>query len=49
MFRISRENIVMKSKNLNQIKDSFLKNKKPEEKTLIFMLFPKTEHETLIQ
>jgi V-type H+-transporting ATPase subunit a len=48
LFRISRENIVMKTKNLKTITDPFLKKKDIEEKTLIFLLFPKTEKEYII-
>ena len=48
LFRVSRENIVMKSKNLQSIKDDFLNAKKVEEKTLIFLLLPKTEKEYII-
>ena len=49
LFRVSRENIVMKTKNLQKIKDSFLKKKNNEEKSLIFLLFPKTDKEFIIE
>ena len=49
LFRISRENIVMKSKNLETIKDVLGSKIKVEEKTLIFILFPSSEKEVIIQ
>ena len=49
LFRISRENIIMKSKNLEEIHDHFLKDKVIEERTLIFILFPSTDTEYIIQ
>ena len=49
LFRISRENIIMKSKNLENIDDIFLKDKIIEERTLIFILFPSTDTEYIIQ
>ena len=49
LFRISRENIVMKSKNLENVKDVLGSKIKVEEKTLIFILFPSSEKEVIIQ
>lgn len=50
LFRISRENIMLKSKGLDEITDPLLKEKlQPVRKTLIFILFPRTEKEVIIQ
>lgn len=49
IFRISRGNIVLRTKNLQLIDDPFLKNHKMEEKALIFLILPKTEKEVMIQ
>lgn len=43
LFRISRGNIILKSRNLPLFSDLFLDKKKIEEKTLIFLIIPKTE------
>lgn len=39
----------MKYKNLPLIKDNLLKGKMIEEKTLIFLIIPRTEQEVMIQ
>ena len=50
LFRISRENIILKSKSLEDIKDPVLKNRTHlPQKTLVFILFPRTEREVIIQ
>ena len=49
LFRVSRENVLIKSKTLDEVKESLFKEKKPtEQKTLVFILFPKTEKEVIV-
>lgn len=50
LFRISRENIVLKSKTLNELNDPLIKDKSStSQKTMIFVLFPRTEKEVIVQ
>lgn len=50
LFRISRENIILKSKTINELNDPLLKDKSQvTQKTMIFVLFPRTEKEVIIQ
>ena len=49
LFRISRENILLKSKTLDPINDLFIKDRVTvTQKTLVFILFPRTEKEVII-
>ena len=50
LFRVSRENILMKSKTLDEVKDPLFQGRyKAKQKTLIFILFPKTEKEVIVK
>ncbi len=49
LFRMTRANLVMKFKNLNQIEDPLLENRVIDDKTLVFILLPKTEQEITVQ
>lgn len=50
LFRISRENIILKSRTLNELHDPLLRDKGSiPQKTLIFVLFPRTEQEVIVQ
>ena len=48
LFRISRENIVMKTKSLPEIVDDLVPKDKLKQKTLVFVLFPKSEKQTIV-
>ena len=55
LFRIARDNIVLKSLNVDEIKDEVIQRYYKEdmfrkkEKTLIFLIFPKTEREVIVK
>ena len=50
LFRVSRENILMKSKTLDEVKDPLFHGRyRSKQKTLIFILFPKTEKEVIVK
>ena len=49
LFRISRENIVMKAKGLNEIVDDLVDKEKLKHKTMVFILFPKSEKQTIVR
>ena len=49
LFRISRENVLLKSVELELLEDEFVKEDKPTRKTLIFVLFPKSGKKTLVK
>ena len=48
LFRISRNNVMLKSKSLQELNDNLLTGEKAEQKTLVFIIFPKTDGEVFI-
>ena len=54
LFRIARDNCVLKSLNVDEIKDEIIQDYfkgdvfRKKEKTLIFLIFPKTEKEVIV-
>ena len=50
IFRVAKENVVIRSKNLDEVTDPLVNAKsKQKNKTLMFILFPKGEHDIVYQ